>query len=161
VPEGVYHVQISAPQGYVASATSGGTNLLATPLTVGSGGSNPPINITLRDDMATLTVRPQTGQPETPGPIDQQTLFSICIPLDAPETRSIQTGWSGLPRTFLKMPVPPGRYLALAGPFGMLQTLEYRDPEVLKDLTSKGVVVTVSGGQKLQIDVPVLPDGGI
>jgi hypothetical protein len=160
IPEGVYHVHINAPQGYVASATSGGTNLLSTPVTVGSGASNPPINITLRDDMATLAVRPQTGQPETSGAVDQQTLSTICIPLDSPETRSIQVGWFGPSRTPQAVSVAPGRYLALVGPQVLLQTLEYRDPDVLKDLMSKGVVVTVSGGQKLQIDVPVLPEGG-
>jgi hypothetical protein len=159
IPEGVYHVRINAPQGYVASASSGGTNLLTTPLTVGSGASNPPINITLRDDTATLAVRPQTGQPETSGAINQQSLFSICIPLDAPETRSVQMSWFGQ-RSLQGIPVPPGRYLALVGSLNLLQTVEYRDPDVLKDLMSKGVVVTVSGGQKLQIDVPVLPDGG-
>jgi hypothetical protein len=58
--EGKYRVWVMPNRGYVASATSGGVDLLHQPLVVGAGGASAPIEITLRDDTATLggTVSP-------------------------------------------------------------------------------------------------------
>jgi hypothetical protein len=58
--EGKYRVWVMPNRGYVASATSGGVDLLRKPLVVGAGGASAPIEITLRDDTAALdgTVSP-------------------------------------------------------------------------------------------------------
>jgi hypothetical protein len=158
IPEGTYHVHINAPQGYVASAISGATNLLATPLTVGGGGSAAPIYVTLRDDYATLSCRIKTN--EQPDAIGQQTpVFVVAIPLDTPELRVVSVGFSSQPLSTSTSVVPPGRYLVVAGPPGRIQTLEYRNPEILHDLMSKGAIVTLAPGAKESVDIPLMPDG--
>jgi hypothetical protein len=158
IGEGTYHVHINAPQGYVASALSGSTNLLTTPLTVGAGGSAAPIYVTLRDDYASLSCQLQTN--EAPDATGRQTpTYIVAIPLDTPEARVMPVGF--FPQQF-RMPtsnLPPGRYLLLGGPPDRIQTLEYRNPEVLHELMSKGVIVTLAPGEKASVEVPLAPDG--
>jgi hypothetical protein len=159
VAEGTYHVHINAPQGYVASAISGSTNLLTTPLTVGAGGSAAPIYIALRDDYASLSCSLQTGQPSNSAAALEPAVYVIGIPLDTPEARVSPLGF--YPQQF-RLPtsnLPPGRYLVLAAPPERIQTLEYHNPEVLHQLMSKGVTVTLAPGEKSSVDVPLMPDG--
>lgn len=159
VPEGTYHVHINAPQGYVASAMSGSTNLLTTPLTVGPGGSAAPIYITLRDDFASLSCRLGTGQQPEDSASTQQPVFVLAIPLDTPEVRSQPVGFYPQPFRLPSSPVAPGRYLLVAMSSNGMQTVEYRDPAILHDLMSKGVSVNLAPGAKESVDVPFLPDG--
>jgi len=159
VPEGTYHVHINAPQGYVASAMSGSTNLLTTPLTVGPGGSAAPIYITLRDDFASLSCRLGTGQPPDDSVATQQPVFVLAIPLDTPEVRSQPVAFYPQPFRLPSSPIAPGRYLLVAMSSTGPQTLEYRDPEVLHQLMSKGVSVNLAPGAKESVDVPLLADG--
>ena len=159
IPEGTYHVHINAPQGYVASAMSGSTNLLTTPLTVGTGGSAPPIYVTLRDDFASISCQLQTGQLPQDNVNSQQPIVVFGIPLDAPEARLAPMGFYPQPFRVPAMNVAPGRYLLLALSPNRIQNLEYRDPTLLHELTSKGVTVTLSPGAKESVEVPFIPDG--
>lgn len=158
VPEGTYHVHINAPQGYVASAMSGSTNLLTTPLTVGPGGSTAPIYVTLRDDFASLSCRLGTGQPPDDAST-QQPIFVLAIPLDTPEVRPQPVGFYPQPFRLPSSTVAPGRYLLVAMSSNGMQNIEYRDPAILRDLMSKGISVTLAPGAKESVEVPLMPSG--
>ncbi|HKO18654.1 MAG TPA: carboxypeptidase-like regulatory domain-containing protein, partial [Acidobacteriaceae bacterium] len=159
VPEGTYHVHINASQGYVASAMSGSTNLLTTPLTVGPGGSAAPIYITLRDDFASLSCRLGTGQPPEDSASTQQPVFVLAIPLDTPEVRSQPVGFYPQPFRLPSSPVAPGHYLLVPMSSNGMQSIEYRDPAILHELMSKGVSVNLAPGAKESVDVPFTPGG--
>jgi len=159
--EGTFHVHINPTRGYVASAMSGSTNLLSSPLTIGSGGSTAPIYVTLRDDFATLSYRTKQMEDE---PSVVQPVFVMAIRLDAPESRPVvlpifspaMTGGTMRPPS---TKVAPGRYLVLATRQAGVMGLEYRNPEVLPELMSKGAVVTVGPGENADVEVPVITEG--
>ena len=67
VMPGRYRVHVSAQLGYVAAVSSGGLDLLHNPLVVASGGTSSPIEITLRDDGATVEGTIEDWQTETQG----------------------------------------------------------------------------------------------
>jgi hypothetical protein len=161
VSEGTFHVHINATRGYVASAISGSTNLLTSPLMIGSAGSTAPIYVTLRDDFATLSCRTKQMEDESQ---ELQPVFVMAVRLDAPETRPVMLPlFSRAMASGSLRPMPtkvaPGRYLVLATRQSHVMGLEYRNPEVLPDLMSKGVVVTVGPGENADVEVPVMTDG--
>jgi hypothetical protein len=173
VSEGVYRVQIYANQGYAATVTSGPTDLLREPLTVGPGGTAAPIEITLRDDYATVTGQVVTGAATEAQTTQANPIFIMGISLDRPEAEPSQSvamgqgtslpesvslglGLSMQPNQFMMPNLAPGRYLLLASRDQLFQTVEYRNPDVLKDLLSKGTVITVSSGQKASIQIPLM-----
>jgi len=73
-----------------------------------------------------------------------------------PESVSLGLGLSMQPNQFMMPNLAPGRYLMLASRDQLFQTVEYRNPDVLKDLLSKGTVITVSSGQKASIQIPLM-----
>ena len=166
VTEGVYHVNVQSMQGgYVASATCGTTDLLRDPLTVGASGSAFPIIVTLRDDSASITgtilhdSSAPTQAPTDGGPANP--VIVLGIPLDRPETTPLFAAFMISPAFpqghFQVNMAPPGRYLFVASQRQLYQDLEYRNPDVLRDLMSKGTPVTLSAGEKTDIQVPLLP----
>jgi hypothetical protein len=166
VTQGVYYVRVQSTMGgYVASASCGTTDLMHDPLTIGAAGSACPIEVTLRDDPASVTGSIVTGAvPQSPqSPADASPIFIMGIPLDQPESNPLQSAVMGQGQ-FRLGAVPPGRYLFVASRRNvfqdMFQNLEYRNPDVLRDLTAKGTVVTLSAGQKAEIQVPLLPEEG-
>ncbi len=166
VTEGVYHVNVQSTQGgYVASATCGTTDLLRDPLTVGASGSAFPIVVTLRDDAASVsgTILPGSAA-STPTPTDggpANPIIVMGIPLDRPETNPLASGVMinpSMPQGSFRIGmVPPGRYLFVASSRQIYQELEYRNPDILRDLMTEGTPVTLSAGQKTDIQVPLLP----
>jgi hypothetical protein len=155
--EGKYHVFVMPNRGYVASATSGGVDLLHRPLVVGAGGASAPIEITLRDDTATLdgTVSPIQANGGELDPYVRR-VFVFCFPLEN-EIGRLEEGLAGADGKFSIPNLPPGRYLVLAFPTPY-QNLEYRNEEVLRQYESKGTIVTLEAGQKVEIKVSVLPE---
>jgi hypothetical protein len=155
--EGKYRVWVAPNHGYVASATSGGVDLLHKPLVVGAGGASAPIEITLRDDTATLDgmVSPLPATGGEPDPYIER-VFVSCLPLENEIGRLVQ-GRVGADGKFSIPNLPPGRYLVLAFPTPS-QNLEYRNEEVLRQYESKGTIVTLEAGQKAEIKVSVLPE---
>jgi hypothetical protein len=155
--EGNYRVWVAPNHGYVASATSGGVDLLHKPLVVGAGGASAPIEITLRDDTATLdgTVSPIPANGGEPDPYLER-VFVFCFPLENEIGRLVQ-GLVGADGRFSIQNLPPGRYLVLAFP-SPNQNLEYRNEEVFRQYESKGTIVTLESGQKAEIKVSVLPE---
>jgi hypothetical protein len=60
--------------------------------------------------------------------------------------------------SFTQPNLAPGHYLILASHDQQaLFNLEYRNPDVLRDLTSQGTTVSLSPGQKDDIEVPLMP----
>ena len=154
--EGKYRLWVMPNHGYVASASSGGVDLLHKPLVVGAGGASAPIEITLRDDTATLdgTVSPIPANGESDPNVGRA--FVFCFPLEN-EIGRLVPGFAGVDGKFSIQNLPPGRYLVLAFP-SPNQNLEYRNEEVLRQYESKGTIVRLEAGQRAEIKVSVLPE---
>jgi hypothetical protein len=157
VREGKYRVLVMPNRGYVASATSGGVDLLHKPLVVGAGGASAPIEITLRDDTATLdgTVSPIPPTGGEPNPYGAG-VFVFCYPIESEVGRLVQ-GFAGVDGKFSIENLPPGRYLVLAFSTPN-QNLEYRNQEVLRQYESKGTIMSLEPGQKAEVNVSVLTE---
>jgi hypothetical protein len=155
--EGKYRVLVMPNRGYVAAATSGGVDLLHEPLVVGAGGASAPIEITLRDDTATLdgTVSPIPPTGGEPNPYGAGG-FVFCYPIESEVGRLVQ-GFAGVDGKFSIENLPPGRYLVLAFSTPN-QNLEYRNQEVLRQYEPKGTIVSLEPGQKAEVKVSVLTE---
>ncbi len=159
VTEGVYRVQVQPTTGgYVASASSGTTDLLRDPLIVTGAGSPFPIEVVLRDDAASVTgtVQPNSTA-SSPSPADGAPIYILGIPLDRLEANPLFS-FAMVQNQFQLGMIPPGNYLFLASHRQLFQDVEYRNPDVLRDLMTKGTSITLSGGQKAEIQLPLLPE---
>jgi hypothetical protein len=163
VLEGTYTVHVQPYRGYVASLTSNGVDLLRNPLRVGPGGSSAPIEVTLRDDGATLTgTVPLPDGAASNMPWNGEMITIVCIPLDIVSARPMESGTAGI--RFTVSNLAPGRYLVLAfressnGDPPRWSQIEYHNENVLRDYESKGTIVTLSAGQKAQITVPLVDE---
>lgn len=159
VTEGVYRVQVQSTMGgYVASATSGTTDLLRDPLTVTGAGSPFPIEIILRDDAASLTGSVEVNSTaSSPSPSDGAPIYILGIPLDRPEGNPLFS-FAMQQNQFQLGMIPPGHYLFLASHRQLFQDVEYRNPDVLRDLMTKGTAISLSAGQKAEIQLPLMPE---
>jgi hypothetical protein len=150
VPPGRYWLRLNTSFGYVASATMGGVDLLHHAFEIGSG-SNLPIEVTMRDDTATLegTVT-RTGSPSS----GSQTLI-YCVPLgDGPGVFQEM----GVPADGkFDIQLPPGTYrvMAFASP---KPDLPYREPEAMRAYDSKGQVIQLPAGQTASVQLQFIPD---
>jgi hypothetical protein len=148
--EGKYRLFVQPFRGYVASATTNGVDLVRNLLTVGASRTSAPIEITLRDDTAsldgTLSVNAATqGGQNT----DQKRLFVTCIPLNNELGGQVRSA-GVFDGKFSVQNLPPGRYLVV-GSRNVQPNLEYRNAEVLKQYGSDGATVTLEPGQKAVI----------
>ncbi len=152
VSPGRYRVHVTAQMGYVAAVSSGGLDLLHNPLVVLPGGTSSPIEITLRDDGATVEGTIENWQGETQG---RNTLFPgqqlACIYL-VPSTETMApplVGWTG-DGHFTLQQVPPGSYRAIA--FNRQPgELEFTNEEAMKKYDAKSQVIELEAGQKQQL----------
>jgi hypothetical protein len=165
---GRYWVRVQPSRGYAASVRSGTTDLQHEPLVIGAGGATSPIEITMRDDFATIDgnvdgIAPPprataTLEPEledgAPVSLARPPAHIYCIPL--PDSSGDATEIGVAPDgTFASQPLPPGVYRLLA--FDRQQPqLEYRDPEAMKAYDNKGPVVRVAGGQKEHVTLHLI-----
>lgn len=170
VAEGSYRVRANpVGTGYVASLSCGGVDLLREPLVVGPGGASGPIEVTLRDDAASLKVDLIGDTEESQA--NARGVAVVAIPLDTPERQAFNSvqmfsAASSLPGSNAYSlasnfgNLPPGRYLLLANETarGSASQLEYRNPKVLDAVASQGTTVTLTPNQKAEVRVPVLPD---
>lgn len=133
----------------------GPTDLLRDPLSVAAGGSAAPIEITLRDDFATLSghILLDPTQPAQPANQEADQVFVLLLPLDRPQAQPINYGVQE--SQFISPNLAPGRYLILAS-HQQLQNLEYRNQAVLRDLLGKGTTITLSPNQKAEIEIPLI-----
>jgi hypothetical protein len=157
---GLYHVAVSARSGstaYVASAVSGSTDLLREPLQVLPNSTPRPIEVTLRDDFAsidaTITADPTPLPSAAASPI-----LLICVPLDRLQANP---GFSLIQQNHATVAnLAPGRYLLLATrDLRSIQSIEYKNEAVLSTLMQKAAVITLAPNEKATAQVPLLPNG--
>jgi len=175
VQPGRYWVRVDASRGFVASVTSGTTDLHHHLLVVGAGGSSAPIEITLRDSTAELdgivegmpaadasssaspTASPGTavvrfGSARFAAP-DGSFGHVYCVPLpdSSGEFKDIGVAPDG---KFGPRDLSPGTYRVLA--FDHREELEYRDPEAMRAYDAKGLLVRLVAGQKEHLQLPLI-----
>ncbi|MGH9493544.1 MAG: hypothetical protein ACRD3B_01000, partial [Candidatus Sulfotelmatobacter sp.] len=157
---GRYWLKAQTSRGYLASATMGTSDLLREPLVIGAG-TNPSIEIVLRDDGAeiegTITDIAKQAQTDVSGVGSAyQGAWVYCIPLPDSTGQFQQIGVS-VEGKFLSQMLAPGSYRILA--FTKQQPfLPYRDPEAMKAYESKGQIVNLTAGQKTTVEVQTVPD---
>lgn len=155
---GRYWLRLSTGRGYVASARMGDIDLLRQPLVV-TAGLSAPIEIEMRDDTAEIDGS-VTNLPSSPAGAGSQSsdwsAWIYCVPLpESPgEFRDLVASQDG---HFNYAMMAPGAYRILA--FARPQNhLPYRDAEAMKAYETKGLVVHLSAGQKLNLQVPLIRD---
>ena len=154
VAPGRYWAIIATRHGYVASASAGGVDLSTEPLIVGPGGSSAPVQITLRDDTATLKVTLATPIPATEG---QWPALIACIPVHPlfDEGSFVSAGPDG---TGTIPNLRPGKYRVFA--FRGLQQprIEFRNEEAMRRFDHGSAIVTVAAGENAEATAPLLTD---
>jgi hypothetical protein len=162
---GRYWVQTYANEGYVASITAGGTDLVRDPLVIGQGGTSAPIDILLRNDMARLSVRAKNLSSVSENESSSGGPFSLHPPLVAPlgylyvipqfDTPSVLPQSMPLQQAAFTVNLQPGTYrvLALDHPVD----LEYRNPKAMEVYAGKGQTVTLEPNGTANLEVDVIP----
>jgi hypothetical protein len=162
---GKYWVQTYANQGYVASISAGGTDLARDPLVIGPGGTSAPIEIVLRNDMATLSVRTKSAIASSSNETSSTDIFLTRSPADTPvgylylvpqfDTTSVVPQSVPLQESTNTLNLQPGTYhlLALDRPLDF----EYRDPKVLEAYTGKGQSITLEPNGTANVDIDIVP----
>ncbi len=132
---GTYRVAVQPFQPYyIESMRSGSVDLLDQPLTIASGGAVAPIQITLRDDSANLTVKVmQDGQPATGGAV-------LVIPAAHPSETDYPRLWDGGNQLTVSG-LAPGDYRVYA--FDSVENLEYANPEAMRAFAAQSQQVTL------------------
>lgn len=159
VRPGRYRVRVTSGVGFAASILSGGTDLLHQPLAVGMGGSNSPIEVTLRDDGAEVngTVEDATRRDRRPDQNEDGTpqYHVYFVPVGGSPGQFRQT-IGGPDGTFAQEQLPPGTYRVLA--FDREQEdLEYASEEALRKFESKGQIIHIGAGQKERLRLRLIP----
>lgn len=164
VKQGKYWVTVFPFQGYVSSITSGGADLSREPLVVGPGSATAPIEVTLRDDVATIegritrqgtSVSAAGTESESTSPAayggSQSELYIYAIPLFPFPGRLVESRTSPLGEFGLGN-LAPGSYRVAV--FDGPQEIDFHSPEGLAKYSSMGKVVTVEPGgtTSLQLD---------
>ena len=150
VQPGRYFVHEQPFRGYVASMTSGGVDLLEHPLIVNPSGAPDPIDVTLRDDTATLNGTVNPGNGSLPR-------ISFIVLLPTGSSGHFAQAYASADGKFSAANVAPGSYRVLAFRGQPIQ-LPFRDAEAMRRYDGKGPTVTVAAGQSQQIDVPLLDE---
>src|SRR5208282_4623379 len=135
VQPGRYWVKADSSRGFVASITSGTTDLQHQLLVVGLGGSSPPIEITMRDGAGEIdgTV---DGVAASGSGTETASAHVYCIPLPD-SSGEFKEVWVPADGKFGPQQLPPGTYRVLA--FDRAQPeLEYRNPEAMRAYEAKG-----------------------
>lgn len=163
VPPGKYWVQTYATQGYVASISAGGTDLTRDPLVIGPGGASAPIQVVLRNDMSTISVRvknaPQSaldaGSPTGASmhPSFENTSGYLYL-LPQFDTSSVIPQAMPLQQSAITFVIQPGTYrvLALDRPID----LEYRSTSAIEAYIGKVQTITVEPNGTTNLDVDVI-----
>ena len=154
VAPGRYWVRVNSSRGYAASVSSSGADLLREPLVVGPGGSAAPIEITMRDDMASFDgtvegANPQLASSDPSGAAmalqTQPFAYVYCVPQSDSPGQFTQA-WVSADGKINSQQIVPGVYRILA--FKHPQNdLEYRNAEAMRAYETKGPLVRLVGGQ--------------
>ncbi len=152
VPPGRYWMRIDSLRGFPALVTCGGVDLEQQPLTIGAGGSNTAIEVTMRDDGAEVQGTVE-GLAKTAANTEGSAVLYL-VPMADGGGDFRQAGVSPEGKFSLQQ-VPPGLYRVLA--FDQPQPiLEYRNAEAMRAYESKGQVIRLAAGQKQQLQIQVI-----
>ncbi len=147
VEPGVYTLEINtAGPWWVISARSGGVDLLSDDLTVAAGVQPPPIEVTLRDDAA--TVIGTVAQADQPEPV-------TVLLVQQRSHRNLIKAVPAMQGTFQFQGVPPGDYSLLA--FEHADQLEYANPEVLNPYLSGAVHISLQPHRTASVNLNLSP----
>jgi hypothetical protein len=135
VAEGRYRVTVNPFEGYVASAVSGTQDLLRGELLVGAGVAPARIEVEVRNDGGSVSVTTEGGDG-----------WVVLAPVDGGDVHQMLA----LQGTSQFQNVAPGSYRVLW--VKDIQTLEYRNPDVLRALRG-GATVEVTGGASTQVEL--------
>ncbi len=153
VSPGKYWVNASAFNGYIAAMTSGGVDLLQNPLTVGPDGSASPIEVTLRDDAATLSASLASSVQQDAQTAHRSIYLQLIPQTGAAIEHSAVFAADGTANLYN---LPPGAYLAMAST--SRRQIEYRNPAVMTALAGKCQSVSVEPGGTAHITIESLVD---
>jgi len=143
---GRYSVEAQAafPQGYVAELRCGSVDLLRDDLVIAPGAALPPVDVTLRDDGAQLTVAVKKADRAAPVLIYSE---------DSPRRSVLTVQPAGL--TSVSVPnLPPGRYQVLA--VTDVEDLEFRNPAAMEKYLGRASSVTLQPRDKAAVSVETL-----
>ena len=153
VQPGRYWVRADTSRGFVASITSGTTDLQHQLFVVGLGGSSPPIEITMRDGAAEIDGTIEGIAAPVSG-TNAESVHVYCIPL-ADSGGEFKEVWVPAEGKFGPLQLPPGTYRVLA--FDRPQPeLEYRSPEAMSAYDTKGQLVHLVSGQKEHLHLQLI-----
>ncbi len=150
VEPGTYSVNLRPQEPwYVQSASYGQTNALYDDITVSSGQSYP-LEITLRDDGASLTVAVQSSNSGTPAKAN-------VVILPQPASKLPPLLLQNVTGTVTESGLAPGEYLVFA--FDRIDGLEYTNPDALSAYASQAGHVTLSANQQGQVSLDLIQVG--
>jgi Carboxypeptidase regulatory-like domain len=141
---GVYTVEAVAPLGYVAELRCGSADLLRDDLVLAPGAAPPPIEVTLRDDSALLTVTLKAKD---------STAAIVVYSTEFPKRSFLLMYFPGT-TSIAPAPLPPGTYdvLAVSDP----GDLEYRNPRAMEKYLSHATSITLQPREKKEISLDVV-----
>jgi hypothetical protein len=153
VPPGSYWVHTYIDRGLCEqSFTAGGANLAREPLVVGPAGVSTPMELTLRDDCAQLTLE----MPENLAGLATgvEPFYTVYVVPDFDFTSDVRPAVlrPSVNTSFTVNDLTPGSYhvYTLAGD----ARLEYRNPAVLASLTGQAVTLAAGATETLVVEAP-------
>jgi hypothetical protein len=161
IEPGLYRLRVNTSHGYVASATSGSVDLLREPLAIFAG-SHTQIDVTMRDDVARVTVTLAGLHDSSPGSSERPSSRPVVL------TPSAYIYWVPLPDSSgqfqeseissegqFSTEIAPGTYLVMA--FARRQnSLPYRDAEAMSAYETQGQVVHLAAGQTQHVQLQLI-----
>lgn len=159
---GRYWVKVNSSRGYASSVTCSGVDLQHQPLVI-TGGSSPPIEVTMRDDWAEIdgTVEgvaashAATNAPPLEGLTLPEASAHVYLVPQPDSSGEFREAWVGPDGKFNTQQIPPGVYRVLAFDRQQLE-LEYHSAEAMRAHESKGQVVRLVANQKEQVRLQLI-----
>ena len=154
VPPGSYQVLSQSFNNLcIGAISSGGTDLLRDDLTVVGGNAQaPPIEVSLRNDCATLTGTSNTNSPPS-GTSSPGIAFYVLVTSGSADAEpKLVPVWNG---QFSLPGFTPGEYTVYT--FSDISDLEYANPEALREYS--GQKITLSPGEKATVQLNVIKRG--
>ena len=150
VDPGTYTVNLIPQQPwYIQSASYGQTNALYDDITVAPGQSYP-LEISLRDDGASLTITVRALEAAA-----RQSVNIVILP--QPASKLAPLVLRGANNTYTESGLAPGDYLVFA--FDRIEGLEYTNPDALSAYASQAAHVTLTANQQAQVSLDLIQIG--